>query len=61
MQSIFSPWIHKVSIGGNTSQLNKIIYDKVEAYLDDSKFDSDFWNCNVWTSFKNKNLFELVA
>lgn len=58
MQSIFSPWIHKISVGGNNSKLNKVVYDKVEAYLDDSRFDSDFWNCNVWTSFKNKNLFE---
>ena len=58
MQSIFSPWIHKVSIGGKTSQLNKFIYDKIEAHLNDSNFDSDFWNCNVWTSFKNKDIFQ---
>ena len=47
MQSIFSPWIHKISVGGNTLELNKVVYDKVEAYLDDSRFDSDFFVINI--------------
>jgi len=54
MQNIFAPWLLKVSIG-NTEEIRKRMCEKITAHLDDSQFNSDFWNCNSWTSFKQRD------